>query len=149
MLRYFEDVAVGDRFGSRSYVVTEEAIKAFASEFDVQRFHLDATAGATSDFGGLVASGWHTAAIAMRLFTTGELQFVGGAIGLAVDELRWPAAVHPGDTLQLTTEILEARRSRSKNGRGIIRIRNVMTNQVGAVVLSYSALAMVQTRGVA
>ena len=82
----------------------------------------------------------------MRLFTTGPLQFVGGAIGLGVDELRWPAAVRPGDTLRLETEIMELRPSRSKPRYGLIRIRNVATNQRGEVVLSYFANAMVQRR---
>lgn len=146
MLRYFEDVKVADRFGSDTYVVTGEAIIAFAREFDVQAFHIDPVAAAASDFGGLVASGWHTAAIAMRLFTTGELQFDGGAIGMSVDELRWPNGVRAGDTLRLETEILETRRSRSKPNRGIVRIRNVATNQNNEVVLSYVAMALVHCR---
>jgi len=116
----------------------------FAREFDVQAFHLDHEAAEKSVFDGLAASGWHTAAIAMRLFTTGPLQFVGGAIGLGVDELRWPSAVRPGDTLRLETEIMELRPSRSKPGQGLIRIRNVTNNQRGEVVLSYFANAMVQ-----
>jgi acyl dehydratase len=82
----------------------------------------------------------------MRLFTTGALQFVGGAVGLGVDELRWPIAVRPGDKLQLETEILEARASRSNSQLGLIKIRNVLTNQKGEVVLSYTANAMVQRR---
>jgi acyl dehydratase len=82
----------------------------------------------------------------MRLFTTGPLQFVGGAVGLGVDELRWPVAVRAGDSVRLETEILDARASRSKPTHGILRIRNVLTNQNGAVVLSYSANAMVQRR---
>jgi acyl dehydratase len=146
VLRYFEDVNVGDRFGSDSYLVTEESIIAFAREFDVQPFHIDRAAADASDFGGLAASGWHTAAIAMRLFTTGELQFVGGAIGMSVDELRWPNAVCAGDTLRLETEILEMRRSRSKPNRGILRIRNVAMNQKSEIVLSYVAMALVHCR---
>ena len=144
--RYFEDVAVGERFTGDSFLVTEEAIVAFAREFDVQAFHLEHAAASESVFGGLAASGWHTAAIAMRLFTTGPLQFVGGAVGLAVDELRWPAAVRPGDRLQLTTEIHDARESKSKPRFGILRISNVLTNQKGEVVLRYTANAMVQRR---
>ena len=144
--RYFEDVAVGERFTSESFLVTEEAIIAFAREFDVQAFHLEHAAANGSVFGGLAASGWHTAAIAMRLFTTGSVQFVGGAVGLAVDELRWPVAVRPGDRLQLTTEILDARVSKSKPRFGLLRISNVLKNQDGNVVLSYLASAMVQRR---
>ena len=143
---YFEDIAIGQRFQSESYDVSEDAIIAFAREFDVQAFHLNHAAANESLFGGLAASGWHTAAIAMRLFTTGPLQFVGGAVGLGVDELRWPVAVRAGDSVGLETEILDARASRSKPTHGILRIRNVLTNQNGAVVLSYSANAMVQRR---
>ena len=143
---YFEDVTVGQHFGSDAHEITEEAIIAFAREFDVQAFHLEHAAANESVFAGLAASGWHTAAIAMRLFTTGPLQFVGGAVGLGVDELRWPVAVRPGDRVQLTTEILDARASRSKPGFGILRIRNVLMNQNGEIVLSYSANAMVRRR---
>ncbi|MDQ6911554.1 MAG: MaoC family dehydratase [Verrucomicrobiota bacterium] len=143
---YFDNLKVGERFRSGPFEVTEKAIIAFAREFDVQPFHLDPIAAEQSIFQGLSASGWHTAAVAMRLFTTGPLQFVGGAVGLGVDELRWPTAVRPNDTLQLETEMLEMRPSKSNPQRGIIRIRNVMTNQNGEVVLSYMANAMVRRR---
>lgn len=143
---YFDDLRVGDRFTCDVYAVNDDAIIAFAREFDVQPFHLDRAAANESIFGALAASGWHTAAIAMRLFTTGPLQFVGGAVGLGVDELRWPVAVHAGDIVQLETEIIEARESRSKPSHGIIRISNVMRNQHREVVLSYTANAMVQRR---
>ncbi len=143
---YFDDLTIGDRYKSEPFEVTERAILDFAREFDVQPFHLDHAAAKASAFEGLAASGWHTAAIAMRLFTTGPLQFVGGAIGLGVDELRWPAAVRPGDWLRLETEIMKLRPSRSKPRYGLIRIRNVATNQRGEVVLSYFANAMVQRR---
>jgi acyl dehydratase len=143
---YFEDVGSGDCFASEPFLITEEAIIAFAREFDVQAFHLDHAAANESVFGGLAASGWHTAAVAMRLFTTGPLQFVGGAVGLGVDELRWPVAVRAGDRVQLTTEILETRASQSKPQLGILRIHNVLTNQKGETVLSYSASALVRRR---
>ncbi len=143
---YFDDLTVGQRYQSEPYEITESAIFAFAREFDVQPFHLDHAEAQKSAFQGLAASGWHTAAIARRLFTTGPLQFVGGAIGLGVDELRWPIAVRPGDQLILETEILELRPSKSKPRYGLVRIRNVMTNQDNAVVLSYSANAFVQRR---
>jgi len=143
---YLEDVKIGQRFRSDRYHLTEAAIVSFAREFDPQPFHLDAAAADKSVFQGLAASGWHTAAIAMRLMMTGPMRFVGGAVGLGVDELRWPAAVRPGDTLQLETEIVDARPSRSKPHHGVIRIQNVVTNERGDVVLSYSANAMVQRR---
>ena len=144
-LLYFDDLKVGDQFESEPYQLTEDAIIGFAREFDVQAFHLDAAAAEQSVFEGLSASGWHTAAIAMRLFTT-TVQFHGGAVGLGVDELRWPVAVRPNDSIKLETEILELRASRSKPGYGIVRIRNVARNQNGIVVLSYSANALIARR---
>ncbi len=146
--RHFEDLTVGERFRSEPFLLTNEALITFARDFDVQPFHIDRAAAQQSVFGGLAASGWHTAAIAMRLFTTGPLRFVGGAVGLGVDELRWPVAVRGGDCLQLETEILEARPSQSRPEHGILRIRNVLTNEKGEVVLSYFANALVQRRPV-
>lgn len=142
----FEDLKVGQRVKSEPYLITEEAILNFARQYDVQAFHLHHAAADASVFGGLAASGWHTAAIAMHLFTTGPMRFKGGAIGLGVDELRWPTAVRPGATIQLETEILELRPSRSKREFGLIRIRNVARNQKDEVVLSYTANAMVRRR---
>lgn len=142
---HFEDLQIGDRFRSGAYEVTEEAIIAFAREFDVQAFHLDPEAAERSVFHGLAASGWHTAAIAMRLFTT-TMNFAGGAVGLGVDELRWPVAVRPGDSLTLETEILALRESRSKPAHGIVQICNVLRNQNGDVVLSYTANALIARR---
>ena len=143
---YLEDVAVGQRFVSEPYHVSETAMVEFARQFDPQPFHLNHAAAEASVFGGLAASGWHTAAIAMRLLMTGAMQFAGGAIGLGVDELRWPTALRPNDTMQLETEILETRPSRSKAGYGIVRIGNVAKNQRGEVVLSYKANALVRRR---
>ncbi len=144
--RYLEDLHVGDRFGSDTIGVTEESIIAFAREFDPQQFHLDIKAAEQSIFQGLSASGWHTAAMSMRLFITGELQVAGGSIGLGVDELRWPQPVRPGDILRLETEIMDVRASRSKPDRGIIRIRNVTTNQRGEIVQTFMAFVMVRRR---
>jgi acyl dehydratase len=143
---YLEDLHVGDCFGSDTIMVTEESIIAFAREFDPQQFHLDAQAAEQSIFKGLSASGWHTAAMSMRLFITGELKIAGGSVGLGVDELRWPVPVRPGDVLRLETEILDVRASRSKPDRGIIRIRNVTTNQRGEIVQTFMAFVMVRRR---
>ncbi len=143
---YLEDLHVGDRFGSDIIEVTEKSIIAFAHEFDPQQFHLDPKAAEQSIFKGLSASGWHTAAMSMRLFITGEMKAAGGSIGLGVDELRWPQPVRPGDVLRLETEILDVRASRSKPDRGIIRIRNVTTNQRGELVQTFMAFVMVQRR---
>jgi acyl dehydratase len=143
---YLEDLHVGDRFDSDTIEVTREDIIAFAREFDPQPFHLEEKAAERSIFKELVASGWHTAAMSMKLFVTGGLQLAGGSVGLGVDELRWPQPVRPGDTLRLETEILEVRSSKSKPDRGIIRIRNVTTNQRGEVVQTFMAFVMVRRR---
>src|SRR5436190_4075695 len=144
--RFLEDLQVGDRFGSGTYEVTEQGIVDFAQEFDPQPFHLDLDAATRSVFRGLASSGWHTAAMSMRLFVTGDLKLAGGSIGLGVDALEWPRPVRPGDTLRLETEIVEVRPSRSKPDRGIIRIRNVTTNQNGEVVQSFLASVLVRRR---
>jgi acyl dehydratase len=144
--RYLEDLHVGDRFESDTFEVTEEGIVEFADHFDPQPFHLDLDAAKRSVFRGLAASGWHTAAMSMKLFVTGGLHLAGGSVGLGVDELRWPRPVRPGDTLRLETEIVEVRPSRSKPDRGIIRIRNVTTNQRGEVVQTFLASVLVRCR---
>ena len=144
--KYLEDLHVGDRFESDAFPVSEHDIIAFARAFDPQPFHLDVEAAKQSVFGGLVASGWHTAAMTMKLFVTGGLRLAGGSVGLGVDELRWPLPVRAGDTLRLQTEIMEIRPSRSKPDRGIIRIRNVTTNQKGEEVQTFFASVLVRRR---
>ncbi|PYL94585.1 MAG: dehydratase [Verrucomicrobia bacterium] len=143
--RYFDDLTQGDRFKSATYEVTEEQIISFAREFDPQPFHLDSTVARQTMFKGLIASGWHTAAITMRLFVQ-TLNFAEGAIGLGVDELRWPNAVRPGDALQVETEILDLRVSRSKPSHGVVRLGNVTVNQRGEIVQTMSASALVLCR---
>jgi acyl dehydratase len=143
---YLEDMHVGDRFGSDTIEFTKESIFEFARQFDPQPFHLDVEAAERSLFKELTASGWHTAAMSMRLYVTGQFRPAGGSIGLSVDELRWPNPVRPGDTLRLETEILDVRQSRSKPDRGIIRIRNVTTNQRGEIVQTFLAFVMVRRR---
>jgi len=143
--RYFDDLTQGDRFKSATYEVTEEQIISFAREFDPQPFHLDSAVARQTMFKGLIASGWHTAAITMRLFVQ-TLDFAEGAIGLGVDELRWPNAVRPGDALQVETEIVDLRVSRSKPSHGVVRLRNVTVNQHGEVVQTMSASALVLRR---
>src|SRR2546430_1055634 len=140
--RYFEDLKAGDRFKSGTYSVSEEQIISFAREFDPQPFHLDAAAARQTMFKTLIASGWHTAAITMRLFVQ-TLNFAEGAVGLGVDELRWPNSVRPGDALRVETEIVDLRPSKSKPDRGIVRIRNVTTNQRGEIVQTMFASALV------
>src|SRR5881392_4352203 len=139
--RYFEDLKAGDRFKSVTYQVSEEEIINFAREFDPQPFHLDAAVADQTMFKGLIASGWYTAAITMRLFVQ-TLNFAEGAIGLGVNELRWPEVVRAGDTLRVETQIVHLRRSRSRPHFGIIKLRNITTNQRGEIVQEMLGAAM-------
>ncbi len=143
--RYFDDLKVGDRFKSEPLRVTEKKLIGFARKFDPQMFHLSHKEAQRTIFKGLTASGWHTAALTMRLFVQ-TLNCANGAIGLGVDKLRWPNAVRPGDVLTVETKILAMRVSRSRPRYGIIRLRNVTTNQRGEVVQRMLASAMVQRR---
>jgi acyl dehydratase len=142
---YFDDLKVGDRFKSEPLNVTEKQLIEFAHKFDPQMFHLSRKAAERTIFKGLIASGWHTAAMTMRLFVR-TLNFAEGAIGLGVDELRWPTVVRPDDVLTVETEIVDLRPSRSRSGYGIIRLRNVTTNQRGEIVQTMLASAMVPRR---
>jgi acyl dehydratase len=145
--RYFDDLKVGDRFTSEPLEVTEKQVIEFAHKFDPQMFHLTRKRAERTIFKGLIASGWHTAAMTMRLFVQ-RLNFAEGAIGLGVDELRWPNPVRPGDVLQVETEIVDLRLSRSKPNCGILRLRNVTTNQRGEIVQTMFANAIVPRRRV-
>lgn len=142
---YFDDLKVGDRFKSEPLKVTEKRVIEFAHKFDPQMFHLNRRRAERTIFEGLIASGWHTAAMTMRLFVQ-TLNFAEGAIGLGVDKLRWPNVVRPGDVLTVETKILRLRRSRSRPNYGIIRLRNVTTNQRGETVQTMLASAMVRRR---
>ncbi len=130
----YDELVVGHRYGAGTIAVTAEEIKSFAARYDPQPFHLDEVAAQQSVFGGLVASGWLTAALTMRLMVTSEFQLGGGAIGLGVDSLRWPQPVRPGDELTATVEIVGRRASESKPGFGIVKIRTTTTNQRDEVV---------------
>ena len=142
---YFDDLKAGDRFRSEPLTVTEKQLVEFAHKFDPQMFHLSRKRAERTIFKGLIASGWHTAATTMRLFVE-TLNFAEGAIGLGVDELRWPHVVRPGDALTVETEIVDLRPSRSRPGYGIIRLRNITTNQRGEIVQTMLASAMVPRR---
>jgi acyl dehydratase len=142
---YFDDLKAGDRFTSETFAVPAKEIVEFAEKFDPQKFHLNAKSAERSIFKGLVASGWHTAAMTMRLFVK-TLNFAEGAIGLGVDELSWPNAVRPGDVLHVETEILETRLSRSRPTVGVIRLRNVTLNQRNEPVQTMTANALVPRR---
>lgn len=132
--RYLEDFAVGQTFGSGRVGVTAKEIKAFAAKFDPQPFHLDEGAARDSMFKGLAASGWHTAALTMRLVVEGDLKPAGGVIGAGFDEFRWPRPVHPGDELHVEGEVLEVRPSKSRPTQGMIKVRITTLNQNGEAV---------------
>ncbi len=138
-LLYLEDLAVGQTFRTGTVSVEPERIKAFAAEFDPQPFHLDEEAAGTSFFGGLVASGWHTASLSMRLMVTSGFKIAGGLIGAGVDEIRWPRPVRPGDVLHVEGEVLEVRPSRKSPERGIVRLRSKTINQHGDTVMEQTA----------
>jgi acyl dehydratase len=143
--RLFEDFKTGECFQSATLVVTSDAIVDFARQFDPQIFHLNPESAEWTMLNGLIASGWHTAAMSMRLFVD-AMNVPGGIIGLGVDDLRWPNPVRSGDELRLEIEILDTRLSKSRLGTGIIRVRNVTKNQRDEVVQSFSASAMLPTR---
>ena len=126
---YLDDFAVGQTFGSGRLVVDKEQIKRFASDFDPQPFHLDENAAQRTLFRGLAASGWHTAAVTMRLLVESELKPAGGIVGAGFDEFRWPRPVRPGDELHLECEILEVRPSKSRTDQGLIKVRTTTLNQ--------------------
>jgi acyl dehydratase len=142
---YLDDPQIGQRFTSRAYIVDEEQIKAFARQFDPQPFHLDNEAAKNSRFLGLAASGWHTASITMRLLVEGGLPLAGGVIG-AGGELDWPNPTRPGDMLQVESEILDVRPSRSKPDRGIVTVRSLTRNQRNEVVQRLTAKLIVPRR---
>jgi acyl dehydratase len=133
--RYLDDFAVGQTFGSGRLRIDKEQIFAFAAEFDPQPFHLDEAAARHSIFGGLAASGWHTAAVTMRLLLDSELQPAGGIIGAGLDECRWPRPVRPGDELRIECEVIEVRPSKSRPEQGLIKLRTTTLNQDGEAVL--------------
>jgi acyl dehydratase len=126
---YLEDLTPSRVFKSCEITLDSTAIKAFASQFDPQPFHLDEAAAAKTFFGGLAASGWHTAALTMRLLVEGGLPIAGGIIGAGADEFRWPRPVRPGDTLHVESEVLEVRPSRSRPDQGLIKVRATTFNQ--------------------
>jgi acyl dehydratase len=142
---YLEDLRVGQRFVSGSHTIDKEQIKVFAGQFDPQTFHLDEAAAKTTLFGGLVASGWHTAAITMRLLVDGGAPIAGGIIGTG-GEIRWPRPTRPGDVLIVESEVLEIAPSHSKPDRGTVTLRSETRNQRGEIVQILTAKLVVQCR---
>jgi acyl dehydratase len=143
-LRYLDDLQAGERFTSAEYLLDEGQIKAFALEFDPQPFHLDHEAAKGTLFGGLAASGWHTAAITMRLLVGGGLPLAGGIIG-AGGEISWPRPTRPGDVLRVESEVVSVTPSRSRPDRGMVVVRSETRNQHGDV-LQHSVYKLVVPR---
>ena len=127
--RYLEDFHAGQTFVSGRVRIDADRIKSFAAEFDPQPFHLDERAATESMFGGLAASGWHTAAITMRLLVDSDLRPAGGIVGAGFDEFRWPRPVRPADELRVEGEVLEIRASKSRPDQGVIKVRTTTLNQ--------------------
>ncbi|WP_409330903.1 MaoC family dehydratase [Trujillonella humicola] len=144
--RWFEDYPVGATGEYGPISVAEDDVVDFGRRFDPQPFHVDAEAAAASPFGGLIASGWHTCALMMRLYATEYLSSASSLGSPGIDELRWRAPVRPGDELVLRTAVEEARVSRSKPDRGLLRTRVELVGRDGAVVLSMVAMNLVRTR---
>jgi acyl dehydratase len=142
---YLEDLYVGQRFVSATYEMTRERIEAFAREYDPQPFHLEDAAAQKSVFRGLSASGWHTAAVAMRLLVTGGLPLADGIIGLG-GQLDWTNPTRPGDILHVESEILEIKPSRSKPNQAIVTVRSTTLNQNGILVSVFTSKLMVFKR---
>ena len=145
-VRYLEDFAVGQTFGSGRLRIEKQRIETFAAEFDPQPFHLDEQAARNTLFGGLAASGWHTAAVSMRLLVESELKPAGGIIGAGFDELRWPRPVRPDDELRVESEVLEVRPSQSRPTEGLLKLRMTTLNQNGEAVQVAIGYLLVQRR---
>jgi acyl dehydratase len=144
--RYFEDYVLGTTYDCGSVEVTEADILDFARRYDPQSFHVDAAAAADGPFGGLIASGWHTASLMMRLYADHYLSTASSLGSPGVDELRWPRPVRPGSVLRLRATVAEARLSRSKPDRGLVRTRVELVDAGDDVVFSASLLNLILVR---
>lgn len=144
--RYFEDYAPGAVFEFGATTVTEAELLAFAQAYDPQAFHIDRDAAALSMFGGLIASGWHTAALMMRMLVDHYLSKVASLASPGVDELRWLVPVRAGDVLRVRVTVQDARRSRSRDDRGVVTSTIEVLNQHDAVVMTVKAVNLLLTR---
>jgi acyl dehydratase len=144
-LLYLEEFYVGQRFVSTSHALDAEQIKAFARQFDPQPFHLDEETAKPTFFGGLAASGWHVAAITMKLLVEGGAPIAGGVIG-AGGEVAWPAPTRPGDVLHVESEVMEITPSRSRPNRGMVTLRSETRNQRGEIAQVTTAKLVVHRR---
>ena len=142
---YLDDLAVGDKFSSEGHEIDAQQIKAFATLFDPQPFHLDEEAAKGTLFGGLAASGWHTAAITMRLLVTSGLPLADGIIGAGGD-ISWPKPTRPGDVLRVDSEVVDIMPSRSRPDRAMVLMRCETRNQHGDVLQSFSPKLVVTKR---
>ena len=145
-VHYLEDFAAGQVFNTDRHRVDKEQIFAFARQFDPQPFHTDEEAARKSPFQGLAASGWHTAAMTMRLMVDGEFKPAGGILGVGFDDLSWPRPVRAGDELHAQSEILDVRPSKSKPDRGMIRVRTTTFNQNNEPVMMFTGNLLVPKR---
>ena len=143
---YLDDLSVGQKFGSGRRRLELDAIRAFAAEFDPQPFHLDEAAAQETLFRGLAASGWHTAAVTMRLLVDSEFRPAGGVVGAGLEELRWPRPARPGDELRLEIEVLDVRPSKSRPEQGIVKVRVTTLNQDDEALQVYVANVVVKRR---
>lgn len=146
MTRYLEDLEPGQVFRSPPHAVTAESIKDFAGRWDPQPFHLDEAAAARSFFEGLAASGWHTAAITMRLLVTADIGLPLGVVGAGVEELKWHRPVRPGDVLAVEATVLATRDMKSRPGLGLAQMEVVTRDGAGHAVQSMRANLLVPTR---
>jgi acyl dehydratase len=144
--RYFEDYVQGSVGEFGSVLVEEADIIEFAKKYDPQEFHINPEAAAHGPFGGLIASGWHTGALMMRMWVDNYLSTASSLGSPGIDELRWLKPVRPGDTLKVRVTILEARLSRSKPDRGLVRTLSEVVNQNGEVVMSVNAMTLIRCR---
>jgi acyl dehydratase len=145
-LRYFEDYVPGMTRDCGSVSVDQAEIISFARQFDPQPFHVDPAAAADGPFGGLIASGWHTAGLVMRLIVENYVAPESSLGSVGLDELRWPYPVRPGDTLRVRVTVLEARRSQSKPDRGIVKTLIEAENQDGQPVMRATAINFIRVR---
>ena len=142
---FFDDLGIGDTFTSTTHAMTVDDITRFAAEFDPQPFHLDDAAARLTMFGGLAASGWHTAAITMRLLVTSGPNLANGILG-AGGEIEWKTPTRPGDLLRVDSEVIELIPSRSRPDRGVVVMQSRTINQHGDVVQTLTAKLMVSRR---
>ena len=145
--RYFEDYAVGEVFEFGEYVVDEQELVEFGRAYDPQPFHTDAEAARKTHFGGLIASGWHTCSMLMRLMVDNYISPAASLGSPGIDQIRWTQPVRPGDRLNARATVVETRRSRSKPDRGLVRTDYEVYNQQRELVMTMSSMGLFKCRG--